>query len=331
MQVAIRRAIPTARQKLARPQRLGLTLSTRLRLHLRTQSRCFSHSPSRPRSHDGAPARTDGTEESPIGRPVADRTAKDWKEGEHPPEAGEEKPEYIPEVSPEEIAAAGGVLTNGADGSGDRPPRQRGRPAGTKGRTTVVKKPKDIPKPVIPDWFIRHAVVLKEENTPGLRQSKVGIYTQPAKAEVLIPTSAEGMEAAGTSEASAPTSPPSEGGMPEVEEEKNDAVPVHKEAKERYQMHESVWKEITTHVRTGLLLPKSVFADGLASMKSHTLLHLPKEGGLYYLDAIAEKIAAEVDADLVRMDAQDFAEIAGDYLGDSRHGTRTSFMNSGSG
>jgi hypothetical protein len=49
------------------------------------------------------------------------------------------------------------------------------------------------------------------------------------------------------------------------------------------------------------------------------LLHLPKEGGVYYLDAVAEKVASEVGADLVRIDVQDFAEIAGDYLGDSRH------------
>jgi hypothetical protein len=88
----------------------------------------------------------------------------------------------------------------------------------------------------------------------------------------------------------------------------------------RYSLPEPLWKEIVAQVRSGLLLPKGAFADGLASTKSHCLLQFPKEGAVYYLDSVAEKVAAEVGADLIRIDVQDIAEIAGDYLGDSRHG-----------
>lgn len=88
----------------------------------------------------------------------------------------------------------------------------------------------------------------------------------------------------------------------------------------RYSLPEPLWKEIVAQVRSGLLLPKGAFVDGLASTKSHCLLQFPKEGAVYYLDSVAEKVAAEVGADLIRIDVQDIAEIAGDYLGDSRHG-----------
>ncbi|TGZ81276.1 AAA-domain-containing protein [Ascodesmis nigricans] len=59
----------------------------------------------------------------------------------------------------------------------------------------------------------------------------------------------------------------------------------------------------------------------MASRKAHCLLHLPKEGGVYFLDTLAEKLASDAGADLIRLDAQDLAEIGGDYLGDSTQKT----------
>ena len=154
--------------------------------------------------------------------------------------------------------------------------------------------------------------------------------TESTAGGALNTEAASGMEAA-TSEtppAAAVESEPTTGGTSAIENgaAKVGSTETEVTPKERYRLHESVWKEISTYVQTGLLLPKGAFADGVAATKSHCILHLPKEGGLYYLDAVTEKVAAEVGADLIRIDAQDFAEIAGDFLGDSRHGAYPHFV-----
>lgn len=95
------------------------------------------------------------------------------------------------------------------------------------------------------------------------------------------------------------------------------AVGLEEEKKHRYWLDESVWKEIQTHVQAGLMLPKAPFLNSFAAMKSNCLLHFPKEGGIYCLDAVVESVAADAGADLVRIDVQDLEEIAGDFLGDS--------------
>ncbi|KAF8252381.1 AAA-domain-containing protein [Wilcoxina mikolae CBS 423.85] len=306
MQVAIRRVLPTARQRLARPQRLGLPASTRLRLG--APARCFTHTPpffqtpddiSRP---TGASVATPGSVENSNGA----IEKKEGVAGEQPKADSESA--AVSNLSSEEAVNAL-LESSGGDVPGDRPAR-RGRPAGTKGGRTVTRKANvQVPKPVLPEGFIEHGVVLREEH--GV--SKLGIYSDPPKAAVK--TESVPVETSLLAD-----------GVPETNNDNATAetVTVSPEpTKERYQLHESVWKEITAHVRTGLLLPKGAFADGLASTKSHCLLHLPKEGGVYYLDAVAEKVASEVGADLVRIDVQDFAEIAGDYLGDSRHVSRS--------
>lgn len=217
------------------------------------------------------------------------------------------------EASSEEMT--NGVLgANGGEAVGDRPIIRRGRPVGSKSRPVVRKTTIQVPRPVLPEGFLERGVLLKEDNTgPPL-----GILPEPPAAEAVVVV-------AGPS--SSGTDLPADGAQPQgasttdpvAETAPSPAAPAAGPPKERYCLHECVWREIVAHVRTGLLLPKGAFADGLASTKSHCLLHLPKEGGVYYLDAVAEKVAAEVGADLVRIDVQDFAEIAGDFLGDSRH------------
>lgn len=101
------------------------------------------------------------------------------------------------------------------------------------------------------------------------------------------------------------------------EDVKRQLEDLEEEKKHRYWLDEPVWKEIQTHVQAGLMLPKAPFLNSFAAMKSNCLLHFPKEGGIYCLDAVVESVAADAGADLVRIDAQDLEEIAGDFLGDS--------------
>jgi hypothetical protein len=351
MQVAIRRVLPAARQRLVRPQRFGPPTSTRLRLV--AQARCLSHTPAFLRPADDSPLPKDsaveGTETTEDSNEPTAKKDGAAAAGESPV-AAEGDAGFTPEVPHEEMVNSILEATGGGDAGGDRPPARRGRPAGAKSRTTS-RKAVSIPTPELPNWFVQRGVVLREDNQPGPRASSVGIYSEPPEtaAESPPPQGGTGKTVESTlfkeetpetvvaAESTPVESPAPEKAIPETNATESEptaktnvsesgtvqgsemvpeTVP---ETKERYHIHESVWNELTAYVRTGLLLPQDIFADGLAATKAHCLLHLPKDGGLYYLDAVAEKLAAEVGADLVRIDTQDVAEIAGDFLGDSRH------------
>ncbi|KAI5791698.1 hypothetical protein DFH27DRAFT_631466 [Peziza echinospora] len=87
----------------------------------------------------------------------------------------------------------------------------------------------------------------------------------------------------------------------------------------KYATHIYVWREIIANVQAGLALPKPSFHDSAVALKSHLVLKCPRDGGLYHLDTIVEHVAALARADIVKIDAQDLEEIAGDYLGDSKY------------
>ena len=281
------------------------------------------------------------TPAAPVERPEVVETA-----------AGAVESAFAPEVPHEDIANGILAANGGSDVTGDRPAR-RGRPVGTKSRTMVRKVVPVAPKPTLPSWWVEHGVLLREDCDPAVLRPKLEFY-RPPEVDTIELEAFEGVgeevvatttttttittttttetvadaatETTATETATVETTAESTITIPAaatetvaeesiVEDVKETPAPTH-----RYQIHEPVWEEILSTVRTGLLLPKGAFVDGLASTKSHCLLFLPKDGGLYYLDAVAEKLAVEVGADLVRIDAQDLAEIGGDYLGDSRHG-----------
>jgi hypothetical protein len=343
MQIAIRRVLPAARQRLARPQRFGPPAPARVRLA--AQTRCLSHTLAFLQSVDDNSIPKEGAE-AITGDAVGSNTpVVENKEGAAAAPAGkpsvaEGEPTFAPEVPHEEMVNSILEATGGGEAPEDRPPARRGRPAGAKTRTTT-RKAAPIPKPVLPEWFIERGVLLREENQPGPRASSVGIYWEPPETGVLpssegrapmtvgsaLPVESTPETAANTKSSSVESPVPEESATEAATSESKSSPETNasereptSNVRERYYIHQSVWNEITAYVRTGLLLPKAPFADGLAATKAHCLLHSPKDGGLYYLDAIAEKLAAEVGADLVRIDTQDVAEIAGDFLGDSRHG-----------
>lgn len=73
------------------------------------------------------------------------------------------------------------------------------------------------------------------------------------------------------------------------------------------------------YVTAGLALPKASSDDSDVATKSHLLLRCPREGGVYFLDAIIEHVASLARADVVRIDPQDLEEMAGDFLGDTKY------------
>ncbi|KAI9891580.1 MAG: hypothetical protein M1814_002703 [Vezdaea aestivalis] len=89
----------------------------------------------------------------------------------------------------------------------------------------------------------------------------------------------------------------------------------------RYPINNHIWNEIISTIRGGLQLSanSTPINDNFAAVKSHILLQCPKNGGAFFLDSLVERCALEAGTDLVTIDAQDIAEIAGDWLGDGSH------------
>lgn len=74
--------------------------------------------------------------------------------------------------------------------------------------------------------------------------------------------------------------------------------------------------EILTMVSAGLQLPAVRHVDSYAASKPHLLLQCPKDGGILYLETVVLFTALYHQADLISIDAQDIAEVAGDHAED---------------
>ncbi|KAI9884768.1 MAG: hypothetical protein M1823_003443 [Watsoniomyces obsoletus] len=199
-------------------------------------------------------------------------------------------------------------------------------------RSARNRRPKELPPVEIPEWFLKHNVRLHDEVGQEGEQLKIleamiqpaaeNLEEKTAKATTVaasipapkVPPPAEKTEEkvaetrAETSEESASITAPTV-----VERDTDNASP---DASPRYQLHENIWNEILANIRSGLALPTSHYANHFPAHKVHLVLQCPKDGGIYFLDAVVDKAAAAVGADLLRLDAQDLAESFGNYLGE---------------
>lgn len=272
--------------------------------HLRVSSRCFHITPQALQTDPNGSAKAADASSDSAAKNIEIREDPRPGESETADRGGEcGESTFKPEALVEDLATGGG-----AENPTDRPQRARGRPAGSKSRRVATKTMPQIPKPDVPQWFLDHGVTLWEDSITDPASRKLGI--SPVEA-IPVEKSLSGESAVATSE---DKQTPEKSSAVEVPD---DGVEL-EDGKYRYWLDEPVWKEIQTHVQAGLMLPKAPFLNSFAAMKSNCLLHFPKEGGIYCLDAVVESVAADVGADLVRIDVQDLEEIAGDFLGDSR-------------
>jgi SpoVK/Ycf46/Vps4 family AAA+-type ATPase len=81
----------------------------------------------------------------------------------------------------------------------------------------------------------------------------------------------------------------------------------------KYSIHVDIYREILTALRTALTLrpPKN---STQPVPRPVTVLQCPRDGGTYYLDSIVETIATKLGADLIKLDAQDMAQIIGSVV-----------------
>lgn len=85
-----------------------------------------------------------------------------------------------------------------------------------------------------------------------------------------------------------------------------------------YVLNRTQWDEILASISAGLTLPSpedsGAAAESFANQKSHLKLLCPIDGGIYFLDKVVEDAASTLGADVVKIDPQSIAEIAGDYI-----------------
>ncbi|RPB00983.1 AAA-domain-containing protein [Choiromyces venosus 120613-1] len=203
---------------------------------------------------------------------------------------------YVTEPVAERVVATdtGG---DGGNGGSDGRPRARGRPVATKRRITVTPRDDAVLPLKVPEWFMEQRVRLLEDEA------------------ALVP------RAVITSSASKYSPPTVPGASPDYPPPDTPLEELNKQIMTRYLLEENVWREIVATLRAGLTAPKRSSSHSLAAMKSHCILHSPIGGSVYQLDAIVNKVAQDVGADVIRIDPLDFEELLGESVGDSRLGT----------
>jgi len=81
-------------------------------------------------------------------------------------------------------------------------------------------------------------------------------------------------------------------------------------------LHFWILAEITATIAACLSVVRPELGVSFPAAKTNITLHCPAEGNSGFLPELVHSIAGEIGVDVVQLDAQDFAEIAGDYLGE---------------
>lgn len=207
-------------------------------------------------------------------------------------------PEAVSELSSEtsltqEVTSSAHDSVNGVEKERNSSPYGSGRR-----RAARHSRPKEIPPIRIPLDFMQANVrrhLVDETITRGtLELSKGEDFELPDEQEALSATGGEG-------------------GRPDETEDYETAS-----AEPGYVLNRTQWDEILASISAGLILPppedSGAAAENFANQKSHLKLLCPIDGGIYFLDKVVEDAAARLQADVVKIDPQSIAEIAGDYI-----------------
>ena len=240
---------------------------------------------------------------SPSQRREDDPAEPTWNPVNEPPIEVARPQEVLPDTE--------GLLYN-PEGAPETPkPKDRnnyGSAARRAGRN--IKKVKELPPVHIPPWFFDRNVILQEKWA-----HLSGSYTQPVSSfsrNEPNPKEQNGALAVWTdgasqreSEASTRTEVTSQEATEREDTEARRFV---------FQLDAVNFREISTAVSAGLQIPQWQRAEIAASPKSHLVLFCPKDGATQSLEALGRVLAMNKGTDFLRLNAQDIAEIGGDYL-----------------
>ncbi|KAI9666898.1 MAG: hypothetical protein M1831_001403 [Alyxoria varia] len=172
-------------------------------------------------------------------------------------------------------------------------------------RSSRSRKHQGIPPIFIPEWFLDRNVKLSDEFAP-LIEGEVELTNKDQDSDHA---DVEGTEAARASAHSA-DGRDSKSEVQAAEPDKKD----NSEDRRVYRLNRALMAEVIASLSGSLSMTHSDSSDSFASGKSHLKLYCPIDGGTYFLEKVVEEAASQLSADIIRLDAQDLAEIAGDYI-----------------
>lgn len=77
----------------------------------------------------------------------------------------------------------------------------------------------------------------------------------------------------------------------------------------RYVLNPTVWENLRGLAKAGFMLPPPEYANDPTTENSLLVLQAPFEDGVTFLDTVVHKLARDLDANLVTLDAQDIAQL----------------------
>ncbi|KAI9373841.1 hypothetical protein BJX61DRAFT_356436 [Aspergillus egyptiacus] len=151
-------------------------------------------------------------------------------------------------------------------------------------------RPKVLVSPTvtIPDWFRERNTVLNEAESRNAGDAQRLVNIRPV-------TQATDQSAADKQATGGGEEPPASDERPSPDN--------------RYALTDALWEELCASARAGLRLPPAKYATEPSARKSHLVLHYPGPDGILFLDAVTKRLAQELGADLVTLNAQDIAQL----------------------
>ncbi|OQD72425.1 hypothetical protein PENDEC_c021G01742 [Penicillium decumbens] len=190
----------------------------------------------------------------------------------------------------DDIFADNGPLSaSGADQAGKPVPRPHGSAVRRAMRNRISKQDKQLPPvPTIPEWFLRRNTISRtpEDQATVQHQHQVEVV----KSE-FVPESDDankGEEAFGGDDNDPSSTKPAG-------------------SDNRYAVADATWDELRASVKAGMRLPSAQYANEPPAKKSHLVLQYPGNNGITFLGAVVKRLAHELDAHLVTLNAQDIA------------------------
>ena len=196
-----------------------------------------------------------------------------------------------------------------------------------------IRKVKELPPVHIPPWFLERNVRLRESQahvrwstSPTVRNVDENDLDPPSSAPSITVNSlaepgsgneSEDVTASGSNTRET-TGTGRKGSNNTGEATTEPTIFVDEEAKTvPFRLDTSNMREIFSMVSAGLQVPQWQRAELTASPKPHLVLFCPKDGTSYFLETLGRALAAQNGTDFVRLNAQDIAEIGGDYIDDA--------------
>ncbi|OBT69585.1 hypothetical protein VE03_00847 [Pseudogymnoascus sp. 23342-1-I1] len=209
--------------------------------------------------------------------------------------AAEEESKSVPEEpAPTEPVAKTDTATTGQR-------TKRGDYGSAARRANRNLRAKEVPPMLLPDWFLEHNIRPSGANDNVERILLLEDRTAPEKEQEPVQPATEkvGDEPAPTPEATA-----------------DDATSV-PDQKVRYSMKNIVFQELQSNIEAALSIRPPKGVDPKEILRPDILLQCPQRDASGFMNQVVDTVAFKLNADVVRLDPDDIAQIVGEYMGEN--------------